>query len=413
MHFNDNRIIRAAKSSASGKHYGFALTLAHLCSGLRGMRNQGRHARQNRCRSGTDWVVDRRTARETDAGRGQMSRSSDAHIRDKHQIASRGEASKLDKQDCSHRPVAGYHRAWLRQDDPQGRGYSAFLDPLFFQIVHVEPVIDDAVTRDVSLDVILHVFLELGRQITQTQVTFLVVPGNDLRTRTFLRIFLKPLRDLGVSCAGSDQRTEIAVINLGKIQPALIERAIGMILALPVHKHGAAFVDCTHRQHVARQCRARAAREFFSIPQITRQQFHFFKVLMHICFFPSWLFGLRSYAPVNSTSQPFGVSPAKRRRCAAFSDIRCFDRASQSFPVACYQLFRRRNSSHALSPALSTSRLKLSRYSSTLRDRLDGSKIERIFSITSVSCSERGSKETTPDVKSFDMVRHAIRRPGI
>ena len=72
--------------SASGKHYRFALALAHLCSGLRGMRNQGRHARQNRCRSGTDWAIDSRTARETDAGRGQMSRSSDAHVRDQHQI---------------------------------------------------------------------------------------------------------------------------------------------------------------------------------------------------------------------------------------------------------------------------------------------------------------------------------------
>ena len=30
---------------ASGKHYRFALALAHLCSRLRGMRNQGRHAR--------------------------------------------------------------------------------------------------------------------------------------------------------------------------------------------------------------------------------------------------------------------------------------------------------------------------------------------------------------------------------
>ena len=82
-------------------------------------------------------------------------------------------------------------------------------DPLFFQIVHVKPVIHDAVTRDVSLNVILHVFLELGRQIAQTQVTFLVVPGNDLGTRTFLRIFLNPLRDLVVGCAGGDQRTEI------------------------------------------------------------------------------------------------------------------------------------------------------------------------------------------------------------
>ena len=29
VHFNDNRIIRAAKSFAAGKHYGFALTFAH------------------------------------------------------------------------------------------------------------------------------------------------------------------------------------------------------------------------------------------------------------------------------------------------------------------------------------------------------------------------------------------------
>ena len=39
----------------------------------------------------------RRTARETDAGRSQMSRSSDAHIRDQHQIASRGETAARQK----------------------------------------------------------------------------------------------------------------------------------------------------------------------------------------------------------------------------------------------------------------------------------------------------------------------------
>src|SRR4029453_7436547 len=99
--------------------------------------------------------------------------------------------------------------------------------------------------------------------------------------------------------------------------------------------------------------------------------------------------------------------------CAAFSEIRCFDRARQSFPVACYQLFRRRNPSHALPSALSTSRLKLPKYSSPLRDRLGESKIERIFNVTSVSFSERGSKKTTPDMNPSEMVRHAIRRPGI
>src|SRR5205823_14371910 len=67
-----------------------------------------------------------------------------------------------------------------------------------------------------------------------------------------------------------------------KVQPALVERAIRMIFAMQIHKHGAAFIHCAGREHIARQRSARAAREFFSIPQITREQFHFFKVLMHM-----------------------------------------------------------------------------------------------------------------------------------
>ena len=35
----------------------------------------------------SDWIIDSRTARKTDAGRRQMSRSSDAHVRDQHQNA--------------------------------------------------------------------------------------------------------------------------------------------------------------------------------------------------------------------------------------------------------------------------------------------------------------------------------------
>ena len=77
-------------------------------------------------------------------------------------------------------------------------------------------MIHDAVTRDVAIYVILHVFLKLMRQITQTQVAFLVVPGNDLCARTLLRMFLNPLRDLFVSRTAGYQRTEIAVINFSK-----------------------------------------------------------------------------------------------------------------------------------------------------------------------------------------------------
>jgi len=141
-------------------------------------------------------------------------------------------------------------------------------NPLFFEIVHVEPVIDDAVTWDVSLDIIFHVFLELRRQIAQPQVAFLIVPGNDLGARPFLRIFLNPVSDLVVCCAAGDQRAKIAVINLRKRQPTLIERAIGMLFALPVHKHGAAFVHSARRQYIAGKCLTRAARKLFSIAQI-------------------------------------------------------------------------------------------------------------------------------------------------
>src|SRR4029077_2814288 len=96
-----------------------------------------------------------------------------------------------------------------------------------------------------------------------------------------------------------------------------------------------------------------------------------------IGFFLSWLSGLRRYAAVNPTPQPFGVAPTKRRRCAAFFfDIRPFNRARQSFPIAYYQLFHRRNPPHTLPSILSTNRLKLPKYSSTLPDRLGGSKIE-------------------------------------
>ena len=38
-------------------------------------------------------------------------------------------------------------------------------DPLLFQIVHVEPVIHDAITRDISLYVIFHVLLEFVWEI--------------------------------------------------------------------------------------------------------------------------------------------------------------------------------------------------------------------------------------------------------
>src|SRR5207249_1843090 len=45
----------------------------------------------------------------------------------------------------------------------------------------------------------------------------------------------------------------------------------------------------TRRQHVAAQRGTRTAREFFSIPQITREQFHLFEVLSRHVLFLSFL----------------------------------------------------------------------------------------------------------------------------
>src|ERR1700758_611079 len=55
-----------------------------------------------------------------------------------------------------------------------------------------------------------------------------------------------------------------------------------MVFALPVHKYGAALVPRARRQYITSQRSARAAREFFSVPQISGKQLHFFKVVVHI-----------------------------------------------------------------------------------------------------------------------------------
>src|SRR5437899_2805934 len=122
--------------------------------------------------------------------------------------------------------------------------------------------------RNELLDVILHILLEFQRQIAQVQVAFLVVPGNNLGTGTVFSVFTDPRSNLVVGRSGGDKGPEIVIINLCKFQPALIERAIGVVFAFPTHKHRAAFVYSTRRQHIASQRLARASRELFPIAQI-------------------------------------------------------------------------------------------------------------------------------------------------
>src|SRR5579884_1989899 len=201
------------------------------------------------------------------------------------------------------------------------------LKSLFFQIEHVEPVIDHAMSRHVLFNVILHVLLEFQRQFTQPQVAFSVVPGDNFRSRTLFGVLFNPCRDLLVCCARSDECAKIIVIDLGELQPALVERAIGMVLADPAYQVRPAFIHCARSQYIAGQRRARTAREVFPIPQIAGQQFHFFEVLIHkSLWFVGYCLSLLKNFPVPEKS----LEP--KERCAV-SQRRSIWRSAFAFSV--------------------------------------------------------------------------------
>src|SRR5262249_2411019 len=274
-----------------------------------------------------------------------------------------------------------------------------------------------------------------------------------------------PRCNLIVGRTGGDERPKVVIVNLRKLQPALIERAVRVVVPFPANEHCATFVHSPRREHITSQCLTRTAWKLFPLAQVARQQFYFFVILVHTIFFSLILmFGKMAVdirvtvtTPTSSikiaiTVKPYGRLSAKRTIHILFTNSNAPEHAASTLqPVRCARLgsdgFANRARSvwrirgydswaaldwslpvfaSSLSRALSqwenfsfcnapfsTSRLKLCRYSSTLSDRPGGSKIERIFSVTSVSPCERGSKDTTPDMKPLDIVRHAMRRPGI
>src|SRR5438132_441361 len=156
-----------------------------------------------------------------------------------------------------------------------------FSETFLFQVVYIEPAVHHAIARHVLLDVVLHVFLQFRGQVTQAQVAFPVVPDDDVGSGTFLGMLADPRDNLVVGRAGGDKQPERIVVNLSELQPPLIERAVGVVFALPADEDGAALVHCASGQHIAAQRFARAARELFAVPQIAGQQFDFFEVFFH------------------------------------------------------------------------------------------------------------------------------------
>src|SRR2546428_710292 len=124
-------------------------------------------------------------------------------------------------------------------------------ETFLFQVVHIEPVVHHAIARDVLLNVVLHVFLQLGGQVAQAQVAFPVVPDDDVCTGTFLGVLADPRGTLVIGRTGGDKRPVRAVVNLSELQPPLIERAVGVVFALQADEDGAALVHRAGGQHIA------------------------------------------------------------------------------------------------------------------------------------------------------------------
>ncbi len=71
----------------AGEYHCLALALAHPREGLRRVRDERRHARQNRGRGRPDRLIDPGATRKTDGDRREMPGSPDAHIGDQHSAA--------------------------------------------------------------------------------------------------------------------------------------------------------------------------------------------------------------------------------------------------------------------------------------------------------------------------------------
>jgi hypothetical protein len=93
-----------------------------------------------------------------------------------------------------------------------------------------------SVTRNELLNIILHVLLEVHREITQVYVAFFVVPCNDFCRRALFSMIADPRCNPIVDCACGDKRPKVVIVDLCKFQPALIERAVGVVIPFPADK---------------------------------------------------------------------------------------------------------------------------------------------------------------------------------
>src|SRR5437879_2787292 len=81
LHVNDDRALRAKTRLVARGDHRFAATLKDSRERLRRLRDKGRKSRSHLARHSSQRLAKRRTARETDGDRGQVSSSPDTHVR--------------------------------------------------------------------------------------------------------------------------------------------------------------------------------------------------------------------------------------------------------------------------------------------------------------------------------------------
>lgn len=122
-------------------------------------------------------------------------------------------------------------------------GGGARLDPLFLDVVDVEPDADDFAGGDELGDVSFEELLEFDGHFGDAFVAHVVVPLDDLARFAGSGVFVDPGADGFVVCSGGDEGFEVVGGDADEAEEEVIERAVEVVFAVGAREDGAAFVE--------------------------------------------------------------------------------------------------------------------------------------------------------------------------
>lgn len=148
-------------------------------------------------------------------------------------------------------------RALKRQFRESQRGNALeipqFLQALFFDIIHVEPVVDNPSFGKVLRNVSLEELLQLNRHFADSLEPEVIVPLDDLALFRNIRIFLQPACHFLVRGPRRDLFPEPVRGDAGEFEEEIVERAVEMVFAERSRDFRPAFVEGSRGNNVASQ----------------------------------------------------------------------------------------------------------------------------------------------------------------